>query len=107
MLKDSCAGLYEWVQLHDGTDVINIPEDIDEPVVIKYVIKLKRTCVVMTTKRMLELTTHKDFQAACDVTQKPLTYIWSFIAFGVVDKNNHFHPTGCLFANKVDTDAYV
>ena len=25
--------------------------------------------------------------------------------FGVVDKHYHFHPTGCLFANKVDTDS--
>ena len=32
---------------------------------------------------------------------------WPFIAFGVVDKHHHFHPTGHLFAKKVDVDAYL
>ena len=107
MMEDSHAVIYECVQLHDGKDVNNMPEDTDEPAVIKYVIYPERTHVVITAKRMLELMTHKDLQAACEVTEKLLMHRWPFVAFGVVDRHRHFHPTGCLFANKVDTDAYV
>ena len=33
ILEDSRAGLHEWVQLHDRTDINDVPEDTDEPVV--------------------------------------------------------------------------
>ena len=51
--------------------------------------------------------THKDLQATRDATQKLLMNRWPFIAFRVVDKHHHFHPTGCLFTHKDDTDAYM
>ena len=107
MLEESCAGLYEWLQIHDGTDINNMTDYIDELVVIKYVIKPERTHIVITTKHVLELMNHKDLQAVYDTIQKLLMNRWPFIAFGVVDKHRYFHPTGCLFTNKVDIDAYV
>ena len=81
-------------------------EDKDEPIVTKCIMKPERTHVVITTERMLELMAHKDLQAACDGTQKVFLNRWPFTAF-VVDTHPHFHPTGYLFANKVDTDAYA
>ena len=59
-MEDSYTRLYEWMHIYDGTHINNMTEDIDEPVVIKYVIKPERTHVVITTKCMLELMTHKD-----------------------------------------------
>ena len=105
MLEDSCARICEWVQLRGGKDTNSVPEDTDEPAVAKHVTKPERTHIVITSKRVLELMTHGDLQEASGATQKLLMSRWTFTAFGVVDKHRHFHPTGCSFANKVDTDS--
>ena len=51
--------------------------------------------------------TYKHLQAACYASKKLLSIRSLFIAFGVIDKNLHFHPTGHLFTNEVDTEAYA